>query len=95
MVKITEAAIKKITKEVKDIINEGKQPFIRLTMGIGWGGPQLRLALEESALEQDEIIDHNEIILLVHENDKVYFDNAKIDYTKNVLGEGKFIVLKV
>lgn len=35
MVKITEAAIKKITKEVKDIINEGKQPFIRLTMGIG------------------------------------------------------------
>ena len=95
MVKLTQAAFSQIIQEVQDVIDEGKKPFIRLTMGIGWGGPQLRLALEESALEQDEIIDHNEIILLVHENDKVYFDNAKIDYTKNVLGEGKFIVLKV
>jgi hypothetical protein len=35
MLKITDAAIKQITKEVQDIINEGKKPFIRLAMGIG------------------------------------------------------------
>jgi hypothetical protein len=35
MVKVTEAAIAVITKEVKDMMNEGNKPFIRLTMGIG------------------------------------------------------------
>jgi hypothetical protein len=35
MVKITQAAISEITKEVKDIINEGRKPLIRLSMGIG------------------------------------------------------------
>jgi hypothetical protein len=35
MVKITQAAIGKITKEVQDIIDEGKMPLIRLSMGIG------------------------------------------------------------
>lgn len=35
MVKVTEAAIAVITNEVKDIMNEGEKPFIRLTMGIG------------------------------------------------------------
>lgn len=35
MVKITHAAITKITKEVQDIIDEGKKPLIRLMMGIG------------------------------------------------------------
>ncbi|NYE07559.1 hypothetical protein F4694_004370 [Bacillus niacini] len=35
MVKMTPAAIKKITNEVQDIIDEGKIPLIRLSMGIG------------------------------------------------------------
>ncbi len=35
MIKITDAAITKIKKELKDVLNEGKTPFIRLTMGIG------------------------------------------------------------
>lgn len=35
MIKITQAAISTITKEVQDIINEGKKPMIRLSMGIG------------------------------------------------------------
>ncbi len=35
MVKITQAAISAITKEVQDVMNEGKMPLIRLTMGIG------------------------------------------------------------
>jgi hypothetical protein len=35
MIKITQAAIVKIKNEVQDIINEGKNPLIRLEMGIG------------------------------------------------------------
>jgi hypothetical protein len=35
IVKITHAAFSKITKEVRDIIKEGKKPLIRLSMGIG------------------------------------------------------------
>jgi hypothetical protein len=35
MVKITHAAITEITKEVQDIISEGKTPLIRLSMSIG------------------------------------------------------------
>ncbi len=35
MVKVTQAAIDKIKSEVQDVIDEGKKPFIRLTMGIG------------------------------------------------------------
>lgn len=35
MVKVTHAAITKIMKEVQDLIDEGKKPIIRLSMGIG------------------------------------------------------------
>jgi hypothetical protein len=35
MIKITQAAIVKINNEVQDLINEGKKPLIRLSMGIG------------------------------------------------------------
>lgn len=35
MLKITHAAIAAITNEVQNLIDEGKKPFIRLSMGIG------------------------------------------------------------
>lgn len=35
MVMVTQAAISEISKEVNDLINEGKKPLIRLAMGIG------------------------------------------------------------
>jgi hypothetical protein len=35
MVKVTHAAISAIKSEVQDVINEGKKPLIRFTMGIG------------------------------------------------------------
>ncbi len=35
MVKFTHAALSVITNEVQDLINEGKKPQIRLSMGIG------------------------------------------------------------
>lgn len=95
MVKVTHAAIIKITNEVQDVIDEGKKPQIRLSMGIGWGGPQLRLTLEESALDNDEIIEQDGIQFLVNERDLVYFNNVKIDYTKAIFGGGQFTILRV
>ncbi|WP_318507844.1 hypothetical protein [Bacillus sp. T3] len=53
------------------------------------------MALEESALENDEITEISGIQFLVNERDKVYFDNAKIDFTNNLFGGGQFKVLKV
>lgn len=35
MVKITEAAVSVIKQEVQELINEGKKPLVRLSMGIG------------------------------------------------------------
>lgn len=35
MLKVTHAAISAITNEVQDVIDEGKKPLIRLSMGIG------------------------------------------------------------
>jgi Fe-S cluster assembly iron-binding protein IscA len=95
MVKVTKSAIDVIKSEVKDEINEGKKPFIRLAMGIGWGGPKLRLTLEESALDDDAVTEIEGIQFLVHEKDKVYFDEAKIDYVKTLFGGGEFKVLRV
>lgn len=35
LVKVTEAALEEIKREVNDVIEEGKKPLIRLSMGIG------------------------------------------------------------
>lgn len=35
MVQVTKAALTAITNEVKDLLDEGKKPLIRLSMGIG------------------------------------------------------------
>lgn len=35
MVKVTHAAIAAITNEIQDVIDEGKKPLIRFSMGIG------------------------------------------------------------
>ena len=95
MVKITPAAISVITNEIQDVIDEGNIPMIRLSMGIGWGGPKLRLTLEESALESDEIVEESGIQFLINERDKVYFDHVKVDYTKNLFGGGQFIIIRL
>ena len=95
MVKVTHAAISAITSEVQDVIDNGYKPLIRFEMGIGWGGPQLRLTLEESALENDEITEQDGIRFLINERDQVYFNDVKIDYVKTLFGGGQFKVLRV
>jgi Fe-S cluster assembly iron-binding protein IscA len=55
----------------------------------------LHLALEESALKNDEITEIEDIQFLVNERDKVYFDNIKVDYTESPFGGGQFTLLRV
>ena len=94
MLKITQTALSTITKEMLNDTNEETKPKIRLSMGIGWGGPQLRLAQVESALMNDEITEENGIQFLVNEKDKAYFNNVKIDYVKTPQEEeGQFKVI--
>lgn len=35
MVQVTQTAMTAITNEVQDLLNDGKKPLIRLSMGIG------------------------------------------------------------
>lgn len=96
MIKLTSSAVQiledAIKKEQKD---ESEKLYIRLSMGIGWGGPQLKLSLEEQPLSNDEQIEVEGINLLIHPKDRVYFENTKLDYVKDVFGSGRFQLLKV
>ncbi|WP_409254267.1 iron-sulfur cluster biosynthesis family protein [Bacillus sp. SCS-153A] len=49
--------------------------------------------MEESALENDEVIEQDGILFLIHESSKPYFNQVKIDYVKSLFG-GRFIVLE-
>ena len=69
--------------------------YVRVTMGIGWGGPQLKLSLEEQPLKGDEIYEFGDIKILIHERDYVYFDHTKLDYVTDVLGKGKLQLIKI
>lgn len=95
MVNITPAALTEISEQLSTILKEGEKALVRLSMGIGWGGPSLRLTLEESALENDEITELEGIQFLVNERDRVYFDHAKVDFKENLFGNGEFVVLQV
>ncbi|MFZ3578330.1 hypothetical protein [Virgibacillus sp. DJP39] len=53
------------------------------------------MALEESPSDNDEITEEDGVLFLVSKKDSAYFNNTKIDYTKNVLGNGQFQVLRV
>jgi Fe-S cluster assembly iron-binding protein IscA len=86
MVNVTHVAIQPLKAKFKMSINEAKKPLIRFSMGIDCGGPQIRLTLKESVLENDEIndeiIEQDGIVFLINERDQVYFNDVNIDYVK-------------
>lgn len=95
MLKVTSQAISQIKKEIEPYIKDGKEQFVRLYMSVGWGGPQLQLALEESADANDQIVEVDDVKLLIAKRDAPYFEDRKLDYTKSFLGLGQFRLLHV
>ncbi|WP_180954871.1 hypothetical protein [Bacillus sp. V3-13] len=55
----------------------------------------MKLSLEERPLEADEVIEFEEIKVVIHERDAVYFNNVKLDFVEDVFGKGRFQLLKI
>lgn len=56
----------------------------------------MKLALEEQPLPDDQIINEYEgLTLLVHPRDQIYLNDVKLDFITDVLGNRKFIMLRV
>ena len=94
MFNLTGSAYQILQNAIKNESDEGEKLFVRLTMGIGWGGPQLKVALEERPLTKDKVFTFDDVAILIHEQDYVYFKQTKLDYIKDVFGMGKFILIK-
>ncbi|WML44489.1 hypothetical protein [Neobacillus sp. PS3-40] len=41
-------------------------------------------------LTGDQLFEFDEVGIIIHTNEMCYFDNKKLDYVKNALGNGKF-----
>lgn len=95
MIQATEAAIKQIKNELENLTEDVKNPYIRLSMALGWGGPRLQLALEESTHKNDEVKEIDGIKFVIHKNQAPYFNQVKLDYTKNMFGIGEYTLLRV
>jgi len=52
------------------------------------------VALEEQPLTNDTVFTFNDVPILIHEEDYVYFNQTKLDYIKDVFGRGKFTLIK-
>lgn len=96
MFQITGRAYELISKAIE---NEKKtadeQLYVRLSIGIGWGGPELNLSLEEQPITNDEILTIEDLFFLVQPRDMVYCNQTKLDYVTDVLGKGRFKLIKI
>lgn len=96
MFKITGSAHSKLSTIMEgEKSTEDEVLYVRLTMGIGWGGPQLKLSLEERPLSEDELFEFESLKILIHKKDMVYFNHTKLDYLTDVFGNGRFQLLKI
>lgn len=96
MIKVSQDAISQIKDELENIKAENESlqdPYIRLYMTYGWGGPRLQLALAESANDDDTVTEVDGITFLVHANQEQYFNNVTLDYVKNMFGMGEFTLV--
>lgn len=97
MVDVSKDAISQIKIELANIQAENESlqdPYIRLYMTYGWGGPRLQLALAESANHDDNVFEVDGITFLLHENQESYFKNMTVDYIKSMFGMGEFALIR-
>jgi len=87
---ITDTAKLKIIEATKD--TDFKTPALRLVFaGIGWGGPRLGLALDESENTKDTVIIANEIPVMYDSDIARFMDagtNITIDFVDTPYGAG-------
>ncbi|MCM3584433.1 hypothetical protein M3182_01590 [Mesobacillus maritimus] len=53
------------------------------------------MSLEEQPLTADRTFSFDELEILIHEEEYVYFDHTKLDYVQDPLGSSRFQLLKV
>ncbi len=92
MLKVTDKAVENVKKEIDGMSADIKEPFIRLYMSVGWGGPSLQLALEESTNKDDTVTEADGITFVVHSSQSYYFDDMTLDYKKGMFG-GEYTLL--
>lgn len=96
MVNVSKDAVNKIKEELESIKQEDpsiKDPYIRLYMTYGWGGPRLQLALAESTNQDDKVTEIDGIKFIIHANQQKYFANVTVDYVQNIFGLGEFTLV--
>lgn len=94
MIQVTHAAIMKAEELLGKHQDPMKASYIRLHMGIGWGGPRLELTLEESAAPSDHIFEVKGMKFIIAENKKAYFSDTKLDYVRGFFGD-EFKILRM
>jgi len=96
MVNVSKEAVNKIKEELQAIQEKDpsvKNPYIRLYLTYGWGGPRLQLALAESTNEDDRVTEIDGIKFIIHANQQQYFENVTVDYVRNIFGLGEFTLV--
>lgn len=91
MVKVTEMAAEQLKKTISKKKNPEKV-MLRISFGgYGWGGPRLKLTLDELKNQDDVVIESQEITVVYSHDIEEYVRNSVIDYSKNWFQRGLVI----
>lgn len=91
-----------LTDTAKMVIRQGlsqqkqysdEKLYVRLSMGIGWGGPQLMVSLEERPLFMDQVIKVDDLEFVMNDQDLGYFSLYKLDYGMDSCGNPGFTLI--
>lgn len=85
MVGITETA----AQELKRLLAKEKKEGVRIYLaGLGCGGPQFGMTLDDKKKSGDEEVIENGVKIFLDKNTLDQLDGTDIDYIKNDYGEG-------
>lgn len=88
MVKVSEYAAEKL-KELIGKQNKPEHTMLRVTFGgYGWGGPQLKLTLDELKGKNDVVVESQGITVVYESDLEGYLHNSVIDYSNSWLERG-------
>lgn len=83
---------KKAEERIMELKKDAPQSIVRIYMeGIGWGGPRIGLALEESAKEGEQIQKIGDVQFVVDLALQGLFSKGELDYRRGIFG-GSFTI---